>query len=406
MLLEFVRWLQGYVYFKIIGKSPERFINIVTKNRLTIWNTVKKDSTLYASMYVRDYKDIREFAKTSRVRLKIVSRHGLPFFIKKYKNRVGVLVGVFVFIIVVYIMSCFVWTIDVTGLETISYSHLLSTLKENGLYVGAYKKNASFITISRDTMLDIEDIGWMSINVIGSHASVEIKEKAKSPKVENTSVPANVKASTDGLILSINTYQGEAFFEEGSAVVKDQLLVSGVVEDKLGGVKLVRANAQVIAQTTHKQTFEVSKIINTTGFKEEKTRKRLNILWLDVPFSFAFADEKASAMRFQNDSLYLFDTFLPVSVSTQRLYEKQYKEKALNDKKAQEILLTWARLYECFNLSDAQVKSRNYEFFESDGKYTLECTFLCVEDIAYKSEIDAKNITIDRVLQSEKENTQ
>ncbi len=396
MLLEFVRWLKGFVRFKIIAKSPERFINIIIKNRISIWNTTRDDGAMHACMYVKDYKNVRAFAKKSKARLSIVSRHGLPFYIKKYKNRVGILIGIFVFIAVVYVMSCFVWTIDVTGLETISYSHLMNTLEDNGLYVGAYKKNASFQTISRNTMLDIQDIGWMSINVIGTNASVEIKEKAKSPKVKNTGVPANVKASMDGLILSINTYKGEAFFEKGSAVVKDQLLVSGVINDKLGGVKLVRANAQVIAQTTHKKSFTLEKTVKQSHVQKPKVRKTLSILNVNLPYKFAFANKENCAVRFQKDSVYIFDTFLPLSVNTTRLYEKQYEDVTLSDKKAHEILLNDACVYECISLSDAKVKKKTCEFFESDSKYTLVCDYLCEQDIAYQQEIDAKNITIER----------
>ena len=42
-MLDFFRWLQGFVRFYIIGNSPERFINIVIKNRISIWNTQREN---------------------------------------------------------------------------------------------------------------------------------------------------------------------------------------------------------------------------------------------------------------------------------------------------------------------------------------------------------------------------
>ena len=115
-MLDFFRWLQGFVRFYIIGNSPERFINIITKNRISIWNTERVDGKMFACMFAKDYINIRDLAKKSRVRLKVKSRHGLPFFIRAHKDRVGILVGVAVFAMIVYVMSCFVWTIGVVGL--------------------------------------------------------------------------------------------------------------------------------------------------------------------------------------------------------------------------------------------------------------------------------------------------
>ena len=73
-MLEIFRWLQGYVCFTIYGKFPERFINIVTKYGIAIWDTKRIDGNLCACMYVRDYLRIRTLAKKSKVRLEITEK--------------------------------------------------------------------------------------------------------------------------------------------------------------------------------------------------------------------------------------------------------------------------------------------------------------------------------------------
>ncbi|MBE6824149.1 MAG: hypothetical protein E7513_02260 [Ruminococcaceae bacterium] len=405
-MLEIFRFLKGYVCFKIIGRYPERFINIITKSSLAIWNARRVDKTLCACMYIKDYLSIRYYAKKCKVRLKITSKHGLPFYIRKYKNRVGVLIGVAVFIAVLSFMSCFIWTIDVVGLETVSYTHLLEVLKNNGLYIGTFKPSVSFSTISRDTMLDIDDIGWMAVNVQGSHASVEIKEKAKSPQVPDYHKPANVKAKCDGLILSINTYEGNALFKSGSAVVKDQLLVSSVIEDKLGGVKLVRANAQVMAQTKRVQTFCVKKIIDQVSFGEKKQRSSVSVFNVTFPTSFAFANESKSLVRYHSKTFNLFDTVLPLHQNFTNIYEKTTEKTELNEKTAQKMLENNAMLFEGFVLSDAVVKNRDYVFSQKKDEYILTATFICEEDIAYQADIDADDITISDDLPNKSEDSQ
>ncbi len=394
-MLDFIRWLQGFVRFYIIGNSPERFINIVTKNRISIWNTERVDGKMFACMFAKDYKDIRPLAKKSRVRLKVKSRHGLPFFVKAHKNRVGILIGVAVFVLVVYIMSCFVWTIDVTGLETISYTDVMQTLKDNGLYIGAFKPNCSFTNISRNTMIEIEDIGWMSLNTIGSHCSVEIKEKAKSPKVDDFSTPANVKAKRDGQIISINTANGEACFGVGSAVVKDQLLVNCVIEDQLGRVKLVRADAEIIAKTKREKVFSIEKKTAVPQLSYLDDTKTARVIFFDIPYNFSFADKSGSAVRKTTKSVELFDTQLPLSVTTQRIYKKEDKKIILDSKKAKEILQKKAFVYETFCLSECTIRDKHYEFSENDSGFILRAFYECEEDIAYQQEIDINDVTIE-----------
>lgn len=403
-MLDFFRWLQGFVRFYIIGNSPERFINIVTKNRISIWNTERVDGKMFACMFAKDYINIRGLAKKSRVRLKVKSRHGLPFFIRAHKDRVGILIGVAVFALVIYVMSCFVWTIDVVGLETISYTQVMQALKDNGLYVGAFKPACSFTNISRNTMLEIEDIGWMSLNTLGSHCSVEIKEKAKSPKVDDFSTPANVKAKRDGQIISINTANGEACFGVGSAVVKDQLLVNCVIEDQLGRVKLVRADAQVIAKTTRQKVFRIEKESTATQLSFLDEAKTARLIFLNIPYDFSFAGKSNSAVRKTTKCVELFDTQLPLSVTTQRIYSKDEKDIILNTKNAKRILEQKAIIYEAFCLSECVVNDKHYEFTETDNEYVLSVTYDCEEDIAYQQEIDINDVTIkDEIPIAEKE---
>ncbi|MBQ8859814.1 MAG: sporulation protein YqfD [Ruminococcus sp.] len=396
-MLYIFRWLQGFVRFKVIGKFPERFINIVTRSNFTIWDTNTEQGTLGACMYVRDYKCIRLFARKSRVRLKVVKKSGFPFFLKKYKPRIGVLIGVLVFSLIVFFMSEFVWTIDIVGLETISKAKVLSVLEDNGLYVGMYKRNASFKTIERDTMLDLDDIGWMSVNVINSHASVEIKEKAKSPKVDDYKTPANVKAKRDGLIISMKTSEGKSYFESGSAVVKDQLLVSAVVEDQLGGVKLVRANSEIIAETSRTKTFSVIKNNKVIEFSEPVARKELQVFSLKLPFSFNFADESNSIINYKTESVVFFDTVLPLSVTTKSIYETENCKKHYSEKDAKLRLEKQCSLYEAFELSKCKIKDRKFDFFETDTHYCLTVLYSCEEDIAYQQEINIDNADLTQI---------
>lgn len=394
MLLDFIRWILGYVQFEVSGKFPERFINIVTKNRISIWNTDSSDK-LSACMFVNDYKKIRSFARKSQVRLHIVRRVGLPFVIKKYNNRIGVVIGALLFVVIVAIMSCFVWTIEIKGLQSVSLAQVKNTLSDNGLKVGAFKPTANFMKTSRETMLEVENIAWMSINVSGSHATVEIKEKALPPKVEDYSIPCNVKAKKDGLILSIDTLNGESYFKQGSAVVKDQLLVSAVVEDALGNVKFVKADAKVIAKTQETKTFRADKKQSKRVISDKiKNRYELSVFSLDVPVTYSFLNKDRCVTRLSTDTVCLFDTLLPLSVSKTLCVEYTDVSYSPPTNVLKNQLINEAVLYQTFVLSNCTKVDVKYNYTQTDSEYILNADFTCIEDIAYQQNIDISKLTI------------
>ncbi len=393
MLLSLIRYILGYVQFQIVGSYPERFINIVTKNRVSIWDTCTDSSSLTACMFVRDYLRVRHLAKKSSVRLRCIKRCGLPFVIKNHRNRVGVLLGVCLFIAITLFMSSFVWTIEVTGLETLSYSQLMQTLRKNGLYIGTFKPTTSFTEVSRNTMLELDSIGWMAINVLGSNASVEIKEKAIAQKTEY-SQPCNVKAERDGLILSIDTKKGDAYFSSGSGVLKDQLLVSAVVEDELGGLSLVRADAVIMAQTHRKARFEVPKNQTLTRYPSTPTLSRnLNVFNLSLPLTHTFSDTD-DVLRYHNSGFVLFDTALPLSISEISVFTPSYTNEKLDESLMKSQLMTQQMLFRIFALSECEVTDHSFRYSYTDKSMILDADYTCTEDIAYQQDIDVSALEL------------
>ena len=200
MLLKILRWLRGYVCFTVCGRFPERFVNITARRGIRLWDVARRDNTLSAAMYMSDYRRIRPVARSCRLRLRIVTKCGLPTRMRRFRSHGGVAVGIFAFLITVFVMSQFIWCVDVTGIDTISENEMRALLRAQGLYVGACKIGMDFPGVSRGVMLDDERVGWMAVNVTGSYASVEIKEESAAPEVEDIRTPCNVKASRDGTV--------------------------------------------------------------------------------------------------------------------------------------------------------------------------------------------------------------
>ena len=163
MLVQLIRFFRGYVDFTANGKFPERFLNITSRYGINLWNAKPSKHSINASMYISDYRKIRLAAKKSGVKTRINAKHGLPFFANKYKPRIGIPIGAAAGIILILVLSNFIWSVSVTGAQTVSETKIKQVLSEYGVKTGGYKNNLDVDKIERDTMLEIDEIGWMSV---------------------------------------------------------------------------------------------------------------------------------------------------------------------------------------------------------------------------------------------------
>jgi similar to stage IV sporulation protein len=383
MLLELIRLSRGTVSFTVDGRFPERFLNITARNGIPVWDTVRRGESIHAAMYMRGYRRIRPLARAAGVKLHITDKRGLPVFLKKHRDRVGVLIGATAFLLTVFIMSLFIWSIRITGLETISESEMRALLKENGLSVGTFKPALDSGSLSRAVMLDDRRIGWMAVNITGSYASVELKEEAPAPAVADIHTPANVKARRDGVILRIDTEEGEPMLTEGSGVVEGQLVVGGVLEDMQGGVRLVRAKATILARTSYAADFSIperGESLVPTG----KVTQRLSVklFGLSIPITASYPEGDYVFTDRVETAPAPLDTDLPVTAVTEKLYGFLRQADRHDREEAEKILTAQAQLYEVFVLSSCTVTDRDYRMRCADGVYTLSAAYTCTEDIA------------------------
>ena len=388
MLLDFLRYMRGYVQFTVSGKYPERFINITSRNGMRLWNVKRRGEGFTACMYRSDYRGIRPLARSAGVRLRVDKKKGLPTVVFRYRDRVGLILGACSFIITVFVMSLFIWSVDISGLDTLSRSEMRDVLRAHGLYVGAFKPSLDEGKIARDIMLERHEIGWMAVNVTGSYASVEVKEESPPPEVEDVYTPCNVKAKCDGLLLRIEAREGRAVLTEGSGVIEGQLLVSGVVEDADGTNRLVHADARVLARTTRQASFTLPESVNTlrpTG--ETAYRRSLYLLGLDLPYRFGGVHSPYSVTQTDTESPAPLGITLPIGKVTQTVRAMEYEETELDENSAEELLKRDAALYEAFALQDRTIEEREYEIEHTDGAYTLYAVYTCVEDIAQSEPI-------------------
>ena len=203
------------------------------------------------------YSKLKKAAAEEGISYTVRSRHGMPALLGRYKFRFGIPVGILLALTLVISSHLFVWDIDVVGNETITTAEVRELLRGEGFFVGSFIPLANTDRIENKIMMDTENISWMSINIIGTVAEVQIREYVPQISEIDSGGPADLVASKSGIVEEVRILRGEVVVSSGRFVEVGDLLVSGMIESERHGLRYERAQGQVFARTVSEFVIEI-----------------------------------------------------------------------------------------------------------------------------------------------------
>ncbi len=279
-----LRYLCGCVRFSAQGQFPERFINLAMRNNASLWDIRHCEEGFSACVIAGRYKYLRSVAKKTRTKIKLSSKHGLPFILLPYRHRVGFVLGFLCFCLTIWTMSNFVWIVEFPYTNEELQLKLQSAAYDAGIYPGRLRSSLDGEALSNVLEANISELSWASVNIFGSRLSVDIREYEAFPEKISLDQPCNLVASKGGVIVNINPQCGFVEIKKGDVVASGDLLISGVIDDAIGSVTLVHAMGIVTARTDHRFSetvlFEQTEPL-TTG--RSITVRRLTFFGLEIP---------------------------------------------------------------------------------------------------------------------------
>ena len=248
----------GYLEIKVEGYFIEKFINNCLKSNIFLWNIKRKRTTIMTcNIGVKDFKNIRKILKQTKCRIKIEKKKGLPFTFNKYRKRKIFALLIFIILIIIAILSNFVWNIQIEGTEKISKDELIQTLKEEGLSIGKFKPGIETREIINKVRLDRDDIAWIGIEITGTNAIVKVVEAEEKPEIVDEDEYCNIVATKDGVVTKIMAQNGTPLVKNGDLIKKGTVLIGGWLEGKYTGTRYVHSNGQVEAKVWYTQKERV-----------------------------------------------------------------------------------------------------------------------------------------------------
>ena len=177
-------FIKGYIQIEVEGFFIERFLNTCAKEGIKLWGTKRKNKSIVTTnIHIENFKKIRKIAKKTQNKVRIKKKRGIPFIIKKYKNRKVFIFLFFTLILSICTLSNFIWNIEIEGNQSISTEEIMNELNESGIKQGVLKYKVDTNKIIEKMRLKDSRISWIGMKIEGTNIKVSIVEAVEKPTI-------------------------------------------------------------------------------------------------------------------------------------------------------------------------------------------------------------------------------
>ena len=239
----------------VTGEETLRFVNLCRNNGIELRHLVRRENAIQMEIDAENFKKLRPLVRKTHVKIHILNRHGPAFFFYRHKRRWWFLLGMTVFAGMIYILSLFVWQIDIVGNRKYTDALILQALAQMDVKTGCRKSEIDLPEIEEELRIMYNEITWVSASITGTKLQIELREgdlkisgssgggqtgnvkrvenRENNPKTQNgeseTDLPANLVADEDAIITNLVVRRGTVAVRYGDEVKKGDVLIEGKV---------------------------------------------------------------------------------------------------------------------------------------------------------------------------------
>ncbi|MDR7000422.1 sporulation protein YqfD [Neobacillus niacini] len=383
---QWIEFLFGRVTVKVSGRGIERFLNVLTRNGLLVWNVKRHGTeTITFKMRLQDALKIRRFARKSECSISFLQRSGVPFLFKRLLKNSGFLAGAVLFFLMILVLSNVIWGIEIKGAKPATEYKIRKELDKMGVKIGKLQFFVDNVEgIQRKLTNNIGDLTWVGVELNGTTYHFQVVEKNEPKKPEKLS-PRNLVAKKKAIIYSMYVEDGQPVVNLNDHVEPGQLLVSGEIGME-GKTKAVAAKGEVLGETWYMGHVELPFKTNFKVFNgKEKQKHFVKLGKFELPvWGFGKPKFKEYETETNENKIHFLKWKLPISFVNKTLREREEITRTYTEKEATQNAIDLARnkikshIDEDAIIKDEKILHKSIK----NGKVILDIHFKIIENIA------------------------
>ena len=266
----------------------------------------------------------------SGCRAEFMQREGVPFFLKRLYKNSGILVGFFLFLAAILILSNMIWGVHIKGAEPATEYKIRKELDKIGIKTGRFQWSVDNVEgIQRHLSDHIEEITWVGVELNGTtyHLQVVEKNEPKQPEYLN---PQHLVAKKKAVIVDMFVEEGQKVVDIHDSVTEGQLLVSGLI-GKEGEAIEVPAKGKIWGETWYQSDVELP--IKSTfqvynGNEKRKYYVRAGNVSIPI-WGFGKIEYKDYDTESNEKEVHFLKWKMPVSFNNDTIREKSRKQESI-----------------------------------------------------------------------------
>lgn len=264
-MISFLKWVRGYLLIQCSGPMVERFFNQCAKQEILLWNIRRQDQVYVCNVSRVAFSQLKDLSKKTGTKLEIKKKYGLPYFLYRHRKRRILAISAVMALVLLYVMSLFIWDIHIEGNESYKSSDILNYVTKNYVHGGQLISTVDTIELEEELRTHYDKFAWVSCEIKGTQLIIHIKETINLKVKNKAEKPSDLIANKSGQISSIVTRSGTPMVEAGKAVKKGDVLISGTISyvndsKEVYEEAYVPADGDIIARTEYQyeDTFSLS----------------------------------------------------------------------------------------------------------------------------------------------------
>ena len=207
--------LRGKIRLGIIAVYPERVLNVLASRGIVFWEVDwRGEGELSLSVHRADYRAAKAALDALNAEVTVERQTGLRYFLRRFRRRYGLLAGLGAVVRLIVANSLFIWDFEVNGAETVSRSEILRALEDAGLRRGSFAPGLRPQELCNEILPQFPELAWLTVNVRGCRAYVELRERVAKPPIVSEAVPSKVIAKKDALVTEVRALDVAVVFPE------------------------------------------------------------------------------------------------------------------------------------------------------------------------------------------------